>query len=94
MEMVNIYYDQACQHLDIHPQVLHSFKECDATLKMSIPLRRDDGTIEYFKAYRAQHSQHKTPTKGGTRYSLDVSLQEVIALSFLMNKSCNLRKTS
>jgi glutamate dehydrogenase (NAD(P)+) len=34
--------------------------------------------------YRAQHSTHKLPVKGGTRYSPHIDLQEVEALASLM----------
>mmetsp|Transcript_1791 Transcript_1791/g.1720 ORF Transcript_1791/g.1720 Transcript_1791/m.1720 type:complete len:488 (-) Transcript_1791:34-1497(-) len=88
LEMVNINYDRACQHLDIDPAVLELIKRCDSSLTMTIPLRRDDGAVEYFTAYRAQHSRHRTPTKGGTRYAPDVDLVEVTALAFLMTLKC------
>jgi len=44
----------------------------------------DDGTIRTVACYRAQHSTHALPTKGGTRYSDDMTLQEVEALAALM----------
>lgn len=44
----------------------------------------DDGTIKVITCYRAQHSTHALPVKGGTRYSEDISLQEVEALASLM----------
>mmetsp|Transcript_14377 Transcript_14377/g.2350 ORF Transcript_14377/g.2350 Transcript_14377/m.2350 type:complete len:118 (+) Transcript_14377:197-550(+) len=56
---------------------------------MTIPLRKDDGSIAHYTAYRAQHSRHKLPTKGGTRFAMDVDLDEVEALSFLMTLKCS-----
>jgi glutamate dehydrogenase (NAD(P)+) len=35
-------------------------------------------------SYRAQHSHHALPVKGGTRYANDMTLQEVEALACLM----------
>jgi glutamate dehydrogenase (NAD(P)+) len=53
-------------------------------IRFNIPLRRDDGRLETVTCYRAQHSTHKLPCKGGTRYSDHVDLQEVEALASLM----------
>eukprot|EP00361_Fabrea_salina_P003950 CAMPEP_0202425500 /NCGR_PEP_ID=MMETSP1345-20130828/137_1 /ASSEMBLY_ACC=CAM_ASM_000843 /TAXON_ID=342563 /ORGANISM="Fabrea Fabrea salina" /LENGTH=490 /DNA_ID=CAMNT_0049035745 /DNA_START=1 /DNA_END=1473 /DNA_ORIENTATION=+ len=89
LEMVNMYFDKASQYTGIDSEILELIKTCDASLAMTIPLRRDNGSIEYFKAYRAQHSRHRTPTKGGTRFAPDVNLNEVIALAFLMTLKCS-----
>jgi len=44
----------------------------------------DDGSIRSVVCYRAQHSTHLLPTKGGTRYDDHINLQEVEALASLM----------
>ncbi len=59
-------------------------KSCNSIIRFNIPLRRDDGSIETIRCYRAQHSHHKLPVKGGTRYSSDIDLQETVALASLM----------
>ena len=88
LEMVNLYFDQASGHVDIKPEVLELIKNCDTAIRMTIPLWRDDGSISYYRAYRAQHSHHKLPVKGGTRYASNVDLAEVEALAFLMTLKC------
>jgi glutamate dehydrogenase (NAD(P)+) len=58
--------------------------------RVSIPLRRDDGTMEVLTGYRVQHNFSRGPTKGGLRYSPDVSLDEVRALAMWMTWKCAL----
>ena len=88
LEMVNIFFDKAAKYSGMSPEMLEQIKNTDTVLQMTIPLSRDDGSISFHKAYRAQHSHHKLPCKGGTRYSPNVDLPEIEALAFLMTLKC------
>mmetsp|Transcript_14420 Transcript_14420/g.28478 ORF Transcript_14420/g.28478 Transcript_14420/m.28478 type:complete len:421 (+) Transcript_14420:244-1506(+) len=88
LECVKINFDTAASHLTVNPGLLEVIKACNSVLRISFPLRRDNGDIEVIKAYRAQHSHHWQPTKGGVRFSDLVDLQEVEALASLMTYKC------
>ena len=59
-------------------------------LTVSIPLRRDNGTIEVLTGHRVQHNYSRGPAKGGVRFSPHVDLDEVRALAMWMTWKCAL----
>mmetsp|Transcript_33643 Transcript_33643/g.51897 ORF Transcript_33643/g.51897 Transcript_33643/m.51897 type:complete len:146 (+) Transcript_33643:46-483(+) len=74
LDQVQKYVDRAASMTQIQPDMLQYLMACDHVLRFQIPVKRDNGTIETFTCYRAQHKHHFMPVKGGTRYSSDITL--------------------
>jgi glutamate dehydrogenase (NAD(P)+) len=85
--IVSQQFDNAARHLKIHPDLLAQIKACKNVYYFQFPVRFDDH-YEIFEGWRAEHSQHKKPVKGGTRYSEMVSADEIMALAALMTYKC------
>ena len=81
-------FDKAAKFTNWDHGILEQIKACNSVYQMRFPLKRDDGTIEVIEAYRVQHSHHKTPCKGGIRFSDEVNQDEVMALASLMTYKC------
>lgn len=84
---VTKFFDHAAKFTR-HPQgLLDQIKVCNSIYRFSFPFRRGD-KLEVIDAWRVEHSQHMTPTKGGIRYSDMVNEDEVMALAALMTFKC------
>jgi glutamate dehydrogenase (NAD(P)+) len=81
-------FDKAAKFTKWEQGILEQIKQCNAVYQMRFPLKRDDGSVEVIEAYRVQHSQHKTPCKGGIRFAAEVNQDEVMALAALMTYKC------
>ena len=84
LEQFQMYFDEAAKKTSVKPDFLQIIRACRAVITFQIPLKRDDGKIEIITAYRAHHSYHHSPCKGGIRYASNVDMQEVQALASLM----------
>jgi glutamate dehydrogenase (NAD(P)+) len=88
--MARTQYEQALPHANVSQMVAERLSFPERALMVSVPLRRDDGTIQIFAGYRVQHSTVLGPTKGGIRYDTGVSLGECAALASWMTWKCAL----
>ena len=87
---VNAYFDHAAGFCKHAKGLLEMIRECNSVYSFEFPVRLADGGIEVVRAWRAEHSHHKLPTKGGIRYSPQVDESEVKALAALMTYKCAL----
>jgi len=81
-------FDKASKYTKWEKGLLEQIKACNSIYSMRFPVKMDDGRIEVIEAYRVQHSQHKSPCKGGIRFSMAVNQDEVMALAALMTYKC------
>ncbi len=89
-EQVNRSFDKAAGYTKLPSGLLKQIKVCNSVYHVTFPLKRDDGSIEAIEGWRAEHSHHKMPVKGGIRYTLSANEDEVMALAALMTYKCAL----
>ncbi len=78
----------AMKHTDFSDEIALRIGTPKSCLEVSIPVRRDDGTLDFFKGYRVRHDDTRGPTKGGLRYLPSVNRDEVQSLAFWMTFKC------
>ncbi|MFM8916961.1 MAG: Glu/Leu/Phe/Val family dehydrogenase [Bacteroidota bacterium] len=84
---VHAYFDKAAAFTTHSKGTLEQIKVCNGVYKFHFPVEIN-GTVQVIEGIRAQHSHHKSPTKGGIRYSEMVEEKEVEALATLMTFKC------
>jgi len=82
------FFDGAASLCQVNPGILKILEECRTVFRITFPFRDDHGNLHTVYAYRAQHSHHRLPVKGGIRVSEEVDLQETMALAMLMTWKC------
>ncbi|MEY3678723.1 MAG: hypothetical protein RI924_864 [Bacteroidota bacterium] len=81
------FFDHAAQFTNHDAGLLDQIKSCNSVYRFRFPIRKGNG-VEVIDAWRVEHSHHKSPTKGGIRYSDMVNEDEVMALAALMTYKC------
>ncbi|MFC6732549.1 MULTISPECIES: glutamate dehydrogenase GdhB [unclassified Haladaptatus] len=79
---------RAASLLDIDENIVERLKYPAKIHEVTVPIKRDDGTVEVFTGYRAQHDSVRGPYKGGLRYHPSVTRDECVGLSMWMTWKC------
>ena len=82
--------DEALDRLDLADDARKMLRRPQRAIEMSVPIRRDDGTLAIFPAWRVQYNNVLGPTKGGVRFHPGVNLQETTELARWMTIKCAL----
>ncbi|MEH6773631.1 MAG: Glu/Leu/Phe/Val dehydrogenase dimerization domain-containing protein, partial [Cereibacter changlensis] len=91
-ESVDLMFNRAVGLMDLSPGLEQKIRVCNSTYTVRFGVRLR-GKIFTFTGYRSVHSEHMEPVKGGIRYALSVSQDEVEALAALMTYKCALVET-
>ncbi len=83
-------YDRAVSFLNLPSGVVEFLRYPRREFTVNFPVKRDDGRVEMFTGYRVHHNTVLGPSKGGIRYSIHVSMDEVRALAMWMTWKCAL----
>src|SRR6266545_1116853 len=79
LESMMARFDKAAEILNLEKGVYEYLQKPVKQVIVSIPIQMDNGEIKVFEGYRVIHDNILGPSKGGIRYSPDVTLDEVKA---------------
>ncbi|VAX07231.1 NAD-specific glutamate dehydrogenase; NADP-specific glutamate dehydrogenase [hydrothermal vent metagenome] len=86
-QSVDHMVDRAIQIMNLDAGIANAIKACASVLQVTFPVKIK-GEIKSFTGWRAVHSIHRLPSKGGIRYATSVDQMEIEALAALMTYKC------
>ena len=81
-------FDRAAELLDLEPGIYKVLRHPEKQIIVSIPVQHDNGDVEVYTGYRVLYNTSRGPAKGGIRFDLQVTLEEVKALAAWMTWKC------
>jgi len=81
-------FDEAAHHLNLEPGLRRVLRHPEKQLIVAVPIQRDNGETEVFTGYRVLYNTARGPAKGGIRFDMQVTLDEVKALAAWMTWKC------
>lgn len=89
-QMAKQQFEIIADYLEIAPGHRERLIYPKRAVSVALPIHRDNGSVEVFHGYRVQHHLAVGPTKGGTRFSANLTIGECAALAVWMSWKCAL----
>jgi glutamate dehydrogenase (NAD(P)+) len=87
-ESMMLRFQVAARKLGLSDEIYNVLKTPDKQVIVSLPVTMDDGSLRVFEGYRVIHSDILGPSKGGVRFDMNVTIDEVKALAAWMTWKC------
>ena len=81
-------FDKAAELLDLEPGMYKVLRQAEKQIIVSIPVMMDNGEVSVYEGYRVLYNTSRGPAKGGIRFDMQVTLEEVKALAAWMTWKC------
>jgi glutamate dehydrogenase (NAD(P)+) len=81
-------FDRAAELLDLEPGLYKILRHPEKQIIVSCPVMLDNGEVEVYTGYRVLYNTSRGPAKGGIRFDMQVTLDEVKALAAWMTWKC------
>ncbi|MEZ4584892.1 MAG: Glu/Leu/Phe/Val dehydrogenase [Gemmatimonadales bacterium] len=81
-------FDIAADLLKLEPGLYSVLRHPEKQIIVACPIMRDSGEVEVFTGFRVLYNTARGPAKGGIRFDLNVTLDEVKALAAWMTWKC------
>ena len=81
-------FDYAAQRLNLDPGLYKVLRTPEKQIIVAVPFLRDSGEVDVLTGYRVLYNTSRGPAKGGIRFDLNVTLDEVKALAAWMTWKC------
>ena len=83
-----VQLDKVVKIKDFNNEFIVRLRKPNYDIRISIPVKMDDGSTKIFEGYRVEYNNALGPYKGGIRYHPDTEINEVKALAFWMMLKC------
>ena len=81
-------FDYAAKLLNLDKGLYKVLRHPEKSIIVSVPIQMDNGEVEVFTGYRVLYNTSRGPGKGGIRFDMAVTLEEVTALAAWMTWKC------